>query len=317
MRMGPAGSGRRVAVVHGDVDGMVCAAIVKRCLGGNLEVIFSGPRRIAHTLREIDGPGGELIVADIGINEGTCPGVILELSRLRGSGWILVWVDHHIPPGGCSEHLGSVADLVVIRRAPSAASLLPDVLGCAGEVDDLVRLAEDADTAAYSLREARLLRAVSGMGRLRFRAVDQLAEAGGIFGDLLDRAERGLAREEALIRKWAARASFRVTSAGRRYALVLLPRGGPGSLIALELRSTGVAFTLVVRGSGSFSLYSGGDREVDLRKVCRERGGGGHPYACGGPLRLGLIKRILFRLLGPWYVPSEVWDLVEEVEEAY
>ncbi|MDK2463694.1 MAG: hypothetical protein QI223_02830, partial [Candidatus Korarchaeota archaeon] len=68
---------------------------------------------------------------------------------------------------------------------------------------------------------------------------------------------------------------------------------------------------------GRFSLYAGAEKDINLRPICEEADGGGHPYACGGRIRLPLHKRVLCRLLGRSYTPREIGELVRKVEERF
>jgi len=299
-------------ITHTDVDGIVSAAIALRAVG-EAEVKFSGPRSIARTLSRVPGSGDVLVICDVAVNRDSLDRIVRELERLR-EGWRIVWIDHHPWPEEAAERISEMVDLT-LRPAPSAARLVLEVLGGDETAERLAEIADDADTATYSMEESRLLRAVSRSGRLRLRAVRELAEDGWISQELESEARKRLAKMEEFVRRALERVVVVESGSGLRLGIIdLRPRGGPGSAVAQELGRMGRAdVCLVIYSCDRFSLYSCSDAPVNLRPICESHGGGGHPFACGGRLEIGLLGRVLCRLLGRWYTPREIRALIDEI----
>ncbi len=306
-------------IAHGDVDGVISAVIAARAMGDDPAFLFSGPRSIHRTLRSIPPGGGEITIVDIGVNANRLSELERELRRLRESGWRVTWIDHHQWPEGGVERLSKYAERVVVRSAPSAARVVLEEFGGDGYLRELVRIADDADTAAYRTELARMYRPLTRVRARREYLLRSLLE-----GRLEDPKIRGWGMESVdaerrAVEEALARAEVRVTRSGRRYALIdLRPRGGPGSAVAKRMTAEhGVSFSLVIYTCGRFSLYAGAEKDVNLRPICEEADGGGHPYACGGRIRLPIHKRILCRLLGRRYTPREIKEVVRAVEERF
>jgi len=304
---------RKLIVAHGDVDGVISAVIAARSLGlEDAEVYFSGPRSIDRALSKIANGGGRLVIVDVAMNPDKIDAVESELERLTNSGWDVLWIDHHIWPDGAIDRLSRYAD-VRVRPAPSAARVVLEELGGGDYERELAEIADDADTATYGDERARMYNALTRDKEKRVYLVRALMEGRLEDERVIKWAKERLRDQERKVKKGLRRVKVLETKGGRRFALIdLRPKGGPGSLISKRL-SNEVDFSLVLYSCSKFSLYAGKDRNVDLRPICEGHGGGGHPYACGGKIEMGLLKRIICHLLGPRYLPREVKELVEEV----
>ncbi len=305
---------RELIIAHGDVDGVISAVIAARSLElEDAEVYFSGPRSIDRALSKVPDGGERLVIVDVAMNPDKVDAVESELRRLRDSGWNVLWIDHHIWPDGVVDRLSRYVD-VRVRPAPSAARVVLEELGGRDYERELANIADDADTATYRDERAKMYNALTRDREKRAYLVEALMEGRLEDEKVVRWAREKLRDQERRVEEGLRRVRVLETASGRRFALIdLRPRGGPGSLISKRL-SDEVDFSLVLYSCNKFSLYAGRDRSVDLRPICEEHGGGGHPYACGGKIEMNILRRILCLLLGHRYFPREVRDLVEEVK---
>jgi oligoribonuclease NrnB/cAMP/cGMP phosphodiesterase (DHH superfamily) len=84
-------------IVHNDLDGTVSAAVYARIVKAlPSTVIFTEPNQLGNILHKIDKNFSTIIIADLGINEGTIKTIVKELRKLTSSGIKIEWYDHHI-----------------------------------------------------------------------------------------------------------------------------------------------------------------------------------------------------------------------------
>ncbi len=308
-----------IIVAHGDVDGVLSAAIAARSVGGNPEFLFSGPRSVHRALSLIPPGPGRLILVDIGVNANRLDELEAQLERLKRSGWSIIWVDHHQWPENAVERLSKHADRVIVRPSPSAARVVLEELSGDGYCQELVKIADDADTATYRTEFARMFRPLTRNHRKRMYLLRALLEGRLEDENIRKWGMESVDRERESVKRALRTAQVRTTASGRKYALIdLKPRGGPGSAVAKRMAAEhGVAFSLVIYSCERFSLYAGAEKNINLRPICEEQGGGGHPYACGGRIRLPAYKKLLCCLLGKRYMPKEILDLIKKVEESF
>lgn len=305
-----------VIVTHGDVDGIVSAVVLARAIGGSFDYHFSGPNSLDKTLSKLRVEGDDLFILDIGLNKSKLAEVESSLRRLSSRGVRVRWYDHHRWDREALSRIASIAELEV-RPSVSNARLVLGELG-GGEFErELVRIADDADTGSYSMEISRLYNAISMDRKMRKKLLEVLLGGSLIDDELRSFGEAKLGELEDQVSEGLRRAVVRVTRGGRRFCLIDIRRRGPGSLIARRAaEELGVDFSIVFN-CRRFSLYAGLSKELDLRRVCEMFDGGGHPYACGGRLRLHPIKRVACKLFKRFYVPSEVRKLIRVIEETF
>jgi len=308
-----------IIIAHGDVDGVLSAVIAARSIGDNPEFLFSGPRSIHRTLSLIPPGPGRLILVDIGVNANRLNELEAQLARLKRSGWSITWIDHHQWPENAVERLSRHADSVIVRPSPSAARVVLEELSGDGYSEELVKIADDADTATYRTEFARMFRPLTRNHKRRMYLLRALLEGCLEDENIRKWGTESVDKERMAVEKALKVAQVRTTASGRKYALIdLRPRGGPGSAVAKKMAAEHeVSFSLVLYSCERFSLYAGAEKDINLRPVCEEQDGGGHPYACGGRIRLPAHKKLLCCLLGRRYTPKEILDLIKKVEERY
>ncbi len=307
-------------IAHGDVDGVISAVVAARSLSLNgrddVRYYFSGPRSIDNVLSRIPNGGKRLVIVDIAINPDKLGKIKEQVRRLNESGWQITWIDHHEWPANAIDELSRYAD-VRVRRAPSAARVVLEELDGNEYEKELAAIADDADTATYSDERARMYNSLTRDKKKREYLLKALLE-GRLRDDRVVRwATKRIREQEKAIRRGIEGSIIEKTSKGRSFAIIdLRPRGGPGSLISKKLADErGVGFSLVIYSCDKFSLYAGRDKSANLKPICENHGGGGHPYACGARIDLPYYKKLICLLLGRRYLPREIKELIEEIKQ--
>jgi oligoribonuclease NrnB/cAMP/cGMP phosphodiesterase (DHH superfamily) len=304
---------KRLIITHGDVDGILSAVIAIRRLGES-ELKFSGPSSIDKTLSKVKGVD-ELLILDIGLNKSKLEGVEAELRRLISSGCRVYWCDHHRWDDESSSRL---SELIELRLEPSQsnARLVLEWLGGGDFERELVEIADDADTGRYTLDISKVYNAISTSERMKAKLIRRLLEGYLIDEELESFGRKKLLSIESRVREAMKGVRIEGTSEGRRFCVIDIRAGGPGSLIARKASEDLGADFCFVFNCKRFSLYAGRRREIDLRIICESYGGGGHPYACGGRIELPFLKRLACRLLWRFYLPKEIESIIEHIKSS-
>jgi oligoribonuclease NrnB/cAMP/cGMP phosphodiesterase (DHH superfamily) len=304
---------KRLIITHGDVDGILSAAISIRRLGES-ELKFSGPGSIDKALSKVRGVD-ELLILDIGLNKSKLEGVEAELKRLISSGCRVYWCDHHRWDDESSSRL---SELIELRLKPSQsnARLVLEWLGGGDFERRLVEIADDADTGKYALEISRIYNAISTSKKMKVKLIGKLVEGYLIDEGLEDFGRKKLLSIESQVEEALKRVRIEETHEGRRFCVIDIRAGGPGSLIARKASEDLDADFCFVFNCKRFSLYAGRMKEVDLRVICESYGGGGHPYACGGRIKLSFLKRLVCRLLWRFYLPGEIKGVIEHIKSS-
>jgi len=304
---------KRLIITHGDVDGILSAVIAIRRLGGS-ELKFSGPSSIDKTLSKVKGVD-RLLILDIGLNKSKLERVEAELRRLIGSGCEVSWCDHHRWDDESSSRL---SELIELRLKPSQsnARLVLEWLGGDDFERELVEIADDADTGKYTLEISRIYNAISMNKKMKVKLIKRLVEGSLIDDELEGFGRRKLLSIESQVREALKRVRIEGTRKGRKFCVIDIRAGGPGSLIARKASEDLGADFCFVFNCKRFSLYAGRMKEVDLRVICESYGGGGHPYACGGRIKLSFPKRLACRFLWRFYTPREIKSIIEHIKSS-
>ncbi|MGC9107659.1 MAG: DHHA1 domain-containing protein [Infirmifilum sp.] len=140
-------------IAHGDIDGMVSAAIIisyylKNKEGVKYKVYFSQPFSLHNTLQRIHFTSGEVYILDIAFNEEyweTTSQALSLLTRVAQT----TWIDHHPSTIFHKDKITATGVNVLAKPAPSTASLLANLIPLTIDPDfslRLIKLAELTDT---------------------------------------------------------------------------------------------------------------------------------------------------------------------------
>ncbi len=308
---------RNIIIAHTDVDGVCSAAIAARFLNFNYRLFFSGPRGFDQTLRRISGHNCDtMVVVDIALNDGILEEIMKEIRRIKGEGCSrIIWIDHHSWSGRGAEEVSREVELR-LESSPSAASLAQRVLMPQDEVSRrIAELGDDADTNTNALKDTLAFKVAIMDPGARKALVYELSR--GNFEPPGIDEWRARAREELRVVDELARGARIITTrGGRRFGFVDM-RGvkAIGSLVAKNIIGQGASFVFILYTDTSGVLY--GDGSVDMLRIAREFGGGGHMSASGVSFRQGLLDRIALRVLGRRYLPSGARELIKRLTSEF
>jgi len=320
-------------VTHTDLDGAGSAAAAIIAHGRKPEeatILYAEPYNIHERLQDILEYVEEddiVILSDLGPNKNSFEETVRMIAEMAGKGAKVYWYDHHI---------WDDEDKAAVERA--GATLTVDTSTCAtgvvaryatrhagSEYTEYLQKLESAVCAADLWRwdnplAPKLFRVADSRysdedrSAWRDRLVAKLAL--GILWDdeLEERLQDYVSKELAGFNKvlstvYVARGECAVAAAYKY-------RGPPSnSFIGASLISRHSAdIAVIVRSNGGISLRS---RRVNVQRIARALGGGGHPRAAGARLRIPLYVRI-GRIITPRiltrYVAKRILAVAREVD---
>ncbi len=304
-----------VIISHGDVDGIISAALVRRHLRKDAYIIFTSPRNLSDTLSLIRGRKFKLYLTDLALNLAIAHSVADRLRNLKDKGCTITWIDHHTWSTEAVEAVKPYVDSLVVREETSAAKLVMEFLSLRDPFSvRLVEIADDADTARYELKISRMYRSASRSTWLKRKIVDLLVD-----GKLMsEEIEKNLERyDNADVKLDGLSYQILSTLSGRKFAVFdFRSNPGPVSCIVRALcQKEDLDFVLIIFNFKKFSLYRCQQTDdIDLRRICESYGGGGHTFACGGVLEVPLRSRII-SFFRSNYRPKELDNLVKDLIE--
>lgn len=300
---------KRVGVVsHWDLDGLVAAALLvygARKNNQSWDLRLSTPSRLARSISELAFPGTVLVVADLN------PGPNLSPERLReilAKAETSYWFDHHQWPQRHLEELRGLPFLrLVLDSSKTSSELVYEHIKRECGIRPLevhsrlleIAVADDKNQGDQELlEEARKWRIVlrSLDWPSKYRVVELFAE--GVewtswLGEVYESSSRKYARLLADIGK---KVFLYRTRCGPLIAVVEANEVLHPSDVYDAVREKVEADVYVISYGRGFSLRSRDD-EVDVLRVARSLGGGGHPRAAGARLTEKMSPERLARLV--------------------
>ena len=307
-------------ITHTDLDGIGSAVaylkLVRRGLS-ETTVLFSEPYELHETLKlvvENAEKSDRLAIMDLGPNEKNYNIIIDLIKKIVNKDVLVEWYDHHIweDEGKSLKNVGikmfidrsTCATGVVVRYASKIYNR---------QVDDflveLVKAVCAADLWKWDhFMAPKLFRVVgsdkgSQSDEWRFRVLEKfLSEK--LWDDELQEKLEGYVNKELRGYEKVLRTLY--VKRFREFTLVSVvkPRGPPAnSLIgAMLLSRLNADIAIIGRENGAMSLRS---KNIDVQKIARFLGGGGHPRAAGAKIRIpflvkfisGLYPRLLSRYM--------------------
>ena len=224
----------------------------------------------------------------------------LRKSKLKESGTNILWIDHHIWSTEWIDEIGKLAKLHIDTKNCSAKITSKVVCGGTGFSNEFSEAICSADLWRFDHPYASwLYRYVAACGKRYSRVLnkffDLLRSRNFIDSEVIEKVKNTMDIELKLLKKYK-RSMTLSDICGYKVALLLKKSSIPQtSIIANYISSITNAdiVTIINMESCSLSLRS---RRVNVQKIAKALGGGGHPQAAGARLRLGIIRCSLLRL---------------------
>ncbi|MHB8605099.1 MAG: DHH family phosphoesterase [Thermoplasmatota archaeon] len=272
------------------LDGAACDALVRLARGNDtVATLFTEPYDVARTLElvaRVAGGDRALVVSDLSVQKGEGERVRALLAVLAKGGWRVTWRDHHarqwddVDLDAWKKHADVAVDLAGAECGASlvAQALLPKdefAMALAARVRDHdLWLRKDP-------RSIPLHDACKRAGSVAF--VERLVAT----RDLDDPQIRRWSNEEAFEKSraiaWGVERAKLVK--GKRATIGLAYGRIPTNETLHALEEEGADLSILFKPDGTFSVRSRKGCDV-AHVVAQQWGGGGHPNAAGGKLRL-------------------------------
>lgn len=300
---------RRGTVVHLShddcLDGVGSDVVVRLKHGSDaVSTVFTHPGEVASRLEAIAGAGigGEgraLLLSDLGPQLAERERLEAALGELNELGWRIEWRDHHAKQWGQGvlealrrklDHLRVDLDNEECGTSIVQQDLLPhdayaaELAAVVRDIDLWIRKDPRSEALTHALHALGSEALVAKLVRDRVLLDGELEEAAS-------RHRRELERDLS-----AAVARARVLDGKRRVGVLYGDFPGSQACDALR-RARGTDVEVTLRPDGEFSIRS--RPELPLCHLVAQRfGGGGHPNASGGRLRLPAWEWPLYWLRG-------------------
>ena len=317
-------------VTHTDLDGVSSAAIYLRLTKKKLDevhIIFAEPHHLVKVLKGLHGRS-HIVITDLGPNKDNIQSLSREVERIHRHGGKIEWYDHHIwPEDWKRELIEKGAELYIDPSTCAAGVVAKYAAGRAGKisedkfVEELVKATCAADLWRWDNPLAPKLYRVAGRfkgprGDEWRRYMLERMVNGELWWDELNDALLDYIRREFKGFQEAL-STLQIENINNcRIAYVVRANGPPsaGILGSTLLGRYKVDITVIIRAEGNgISLRS---QNIDVSKIAREMGGGGHPRAAGAALNMPLVYKlvsILWPKIRLRYVKKLVKKAIEEI----
>lgn len=287
--------GERVVVTHTDLDGVAAAAIVVGSVGEANRLLFAQPHQLGAVFAKIPNKA-EVYVSDLGINQPIIEKVAKQVKRITHSGGVVKWFDHHRWEEGWIRKLRDAGAEVYVDTDTCGAGVVAKYLPANSEwVNELVSAACSVDLWLFNDWRGNYLAKYVGYGGTEWkrRAVTKLVGFSGIDEEIEEIVEKVVSRELKLLTAAVAKAAVVSGKSGLRAIAYFKGKNDhhlTSFIASLLMNRFDVDVAIICRrGSLSFRSRSG----VDVSKVAKLLGGGGHPRAAGAKLDPPLWRLIL------------------------
>jgi len=302
-----------IIISHDDVDGIISSAIIKRKFKEGY-YIPSTPRNIVYSLSKLKVSNKKIFITDLSPNEDQIKEIVKNLERLNKDKNEIIWIDHH----EWSDNMLTLSNYakIYIAKTVSAAENVAKVLEFNDEVvNELVKIANDADSATYSLNESKNInRAIRNKRHLQY-VLEALTEGRINDEKILKWAKREENKDKMILDIVKTLPVYR-TKKGKSYTIIDVRKYKvAGSLLGKYASiEKNLDFTIVIYPYGNVSFYAGINKEINLLPIARKYNGGGHPFACGCAPEFSLKSKILWKI-SKSYIPKEIKKVIEDINE--
>jgi len=314
-------------VTHTDLDGAGSAAAALRILGRSPEeatVIFAEPYNLDRKLGELAGhvsSGDLVIIADLGVNSESFRGVLETVKAITSSAARVEWYDHHVWSDEEAGRIKSAGVLLSVDRSTCATGVVVHHMSRRWSVEpDKFLLELEAAVCAADLWRwdhhlaPKLFRVAGDRSddEWRMRIINKFY-SGTLWDDEMEAKLEEYVNAELEGYRAIMKATYVKENNGVRIAAAYKAfRGPPGSSMigALLLARYDADIAVIVRSDGGVSLRS---RRVNVQRIAKALGGGGHPQAAGARIRMPLLVRLASTL----YPKAAAWYASRAIAEAY
>lgn len=313
------------SIIHfthgGCLDGATCDALVRMKHGAqNVSTLYLAPHETLPALdilRAHAADGRRLVVSDLSFQKGQGARVVARLEELtRKKGWRVTWRDHHHKQwdGAPVDAMQRVADVTVDTTGTECGATLvqKDLLPDDAFARELAAVVRDHDLwLRKDPRSIRVQQACQHVGSAFF--ADHLVVSRSLLDANMDAwARREDARRDALVEEAVGASWFKI---GKRAVVgVAYGRVPTNEVLHTLYEEKGAHLAILLKPSGTFSLRSPKGVEV-CHLVAQNFGGGGHPNASGGKLRIPHAKLPLYwATRGRYGADALIQRAVDEVD---
>ena len=298
--------GHVIIVTHTDLDGTGSAAAYIRAAGlekGEYTIIFAEPYNLDEVLASLEGNverGDRVVIADLGPNKNNFEPIRNIVANFHSTGISIEWYDHHVWSREEAESLRAAGARVYIDTSTCATGVVATYAsrlyrkdaGIDSFTEKLVSAVCAADLWRWDDPMApKLFRVVGERSddEWKMKLIEKFASGTLWDSELEERLEEYVNLEltgfDRVMR------TVHVIGNGCRVAGAFKENGPPSNSFigAMLLSRFHSDIAVILRPNGAVSLRS---RDVDVQKVARALGGGGHPRASGAKIRIPLLWRI-------------------------
>ncbi|MCE4617782.1 MAG: DHHA1 domain-containing protein [Desulfurococcales archaeon] len=302
-------------LTHTDLDGVGAAAaylLVRNLKITDASVAFVEPYNLGETLKQYTEylePRDTVAIMDLGQPGREWNHLLSVIQKITRKGINVEWYDHHVWDKEDIEKLRDLGVNVAIDRTTCAAGVVSRYSRkIYGEPNG--KLAKYLEELESSICAADLWRWNHPLAPKLFRVVSLHGAKGDarrrlVLGKLVSLRLWDDELEEILIDYVDAELSnygritkhtIKVEADNCVIAGVVKPYGPPSNSFigAYLLARFNADIAVIIRENGAISLRS---RTIDVQRIAKRLGGGGHPKAAGAKIELGLLDRLFKRIL--------------------
>lgn len=282
--------GRLVFSHSRDLDGIVSAALMVRCLR-DLKLMLVDYEDISRLIEEIrtatEKGFGEVYVADLALAEFYAEAVLKAAAEAIKEGISIMWFDHHRPPAELVEEASRHGIIMRLDQSRCSGEIVSEAL-CGDSENVLARLAHDTDFLIFSHPLSRPLAELvtyyyhRGEEWRLIRLAERMAQ-GVIWDETVEEdwrnAREAIEEEEGRMLSRVVLRNPKGYRIAGSYANTLIPTH-TGPLLLVEKMDADLG--LVLYETGEFIIAKRRGVTLDCGALARGVGGGGHPHMAGG-----------------------------------
>ncbi|EZQ11122.1 MULTISPECIES: DHH family phosphoesterase [Acidianus] len=287
------------SIVHNDFDGTASAAVYSRAVGSlPANIWFTEPTKIHNLIGKLELRGvNKIMIADIGLNEGTIDQVISALKSLISKGASVQWFDHHVWKEEWKKKLADIGVEVYHDTQTCGAGVVHNVMNPQDEFSSKLVSADcSVDIWLHNDPMGEKLRRIVENNR-EFSWKKKIIETfyNGIlwndeFQSILEKQVDAELKGYQKLWKY-----YRVLEInGKKVVVAIRWRGPPDISYAAQFLMTREKADVFVSANGKAISFR--SAKIDVRRFAAKLGGGGHPLAAGASLNMPLIYRFLRRV---------------------